>query len=79
MLWGKTRYIGCGHAVFQEEEQPESYFIHRLVCLYGPEGNIVGVPVYKEGETCSLCPEGYWCNIGLCTSNNYNNFLIEVF
>lgn len=77
MVWANTRLIGCGHAEFQEHPTIEfeaSHFIHRLVCIYAPTGNIIGASVYKKGEPCSGCPKGYWCSkdyAGLCTSKQF--------
>lgn len=79
MVWAETRFIGCGHAVFQKNSNPQQekllqeskHFIHRLVCNYGPAGNIIKTPVYKKGSACSFCPKGYVCSkdyAGLCVS-----------
>lgn len=76
MVWAETRLMGCGHAAFEQnatfqvEKHAQPHFFHRLVCTYAPMGNIIGAPVYKTGEACSLCPEGYGCSAdypGLCT------------
>lgn len=77
IVWAETRFIGCGHAAFEEannENNKNVHFIHRLVCNYAPAGNIIDAIVYKAGEPCSLCPEGYGCSAdypGLCTSNKF--------
>lgn len=87
MVWAKTQFIGCGHSRFRErlefkvdENQEEQDFVHRLVCNYGPAGNIIGEPVYKEGKACSSCPKGYGCSGdygGLCSSESKIVFLFR--
>lgn len=41
-----------------------------MICNYGPSGNLVGTPIYNEGNECSACPTGFYCSkafSGLCT------------
>lgn len=81
MVWAKTHFIGCGHAAFEEQTQNQEkpHFIHRLVCTYGPTGNIIGASVYLVGEPCSSCPEGFGCSAdypGLCTSKKSSSFIL---
>ncbi|VVC96279.1 unnamed protein product [Leptidea sinapis] len=37
--------------------------VYRLVCNFLPSGNIVGQPVYKEGDPCNQCPEYSSCDV----------------
>ena len=42
-----------------------------MVCNYGPAGNIVGAPVYEQGDTGSNCPAGTSkTSQGLCAIDN---------
>ncbi|XP_050303573.1 venom allergen 5-like [Anthonomus grandis grandis] len=49
MAWAKTHLIGCGFVAFKEDEGDFStkYF----VCNYGPGGNVIGQPPYKNGHS----------------------------
>lgn len=60
MVWANTEYVGCGSVSFMENTTihsnvPSPYLIHRLVCNYGPAGNLYGTSVYKIGTPCSMC------------------------
>lgn len=60
LVWATSEYIGCGHASFLEDisvhDNPKSpHVVHRLVCNYGPAGNIQGASVYRIGKPCSAC------------------------
>ncbi|CAG9858224.1 unnamed protein product [Phyllotreta striolata] len=54
LVWAKTAYVGCGMAIYKE--QGKEHYDQRLVCNYGPGGNILGKPIYKIGQPCSRCP-----------------------
>lgn len=43
LVWGTTRYIGCGIAKYFDGQWYSTY----LVCNYGPAGNFENEPVYK--------------------------------
>ncbi|CAH1965722.1 unnamed protein product [Acanthoscelides obtectus] len=76
LVWAKTRYIGCGISIFldiQSSTPKKKFYNHRLVCNYGPAGNILGHTVYQKGIPCSKCAWGQ-CDIfrtSLCTSKDY--------
>ncbi|XP_077539044.1 GLIPR1-like protein 1 [Haemaphysalis longicornis] len=55
MVWARNARVGCGAS-----ECPElgGRF---MVCNYQPGGNVIGEPMYLEGEACSKCPEGTQC------------------
>lgn len=60
LIWANTRFIGCGMSTFRNKNltNPNAKYLHRLVCNYGPRGNLIGSPVYKRGIPCSQCPYG---------------------
>nr|XP_050040928.1 scoloptoxin SSD976-like isoform X1 [Dermacentor andersoni] len=69
MIWANTLYVGCGVATYTRSDNVGGFPYQRsVVCNYGPRGNVLGLPVYKEGYTCSLCSAGTTCDqtTGLC-------------
>ncbi|CAG9771737.1 unnamed protein product [Ceutorhynchus assimilis] len=58
LVWAKTRFIGCGLATYLNkiDTEPKAKYLHRLVCNYGPRGNVIGKQVYSKGDPCSKCP-----------------------
>ncbi|KAG5879659.1 hypothetical protein JTB14_021462 [Gonioctena quinquepunctata] len=54
LVWAKTEYVGCGLSLYKEPKK--KYYNQRLVCNYGPAGNIIGSPIYRIGRPCSSCP-----------------------
>ncbi|KAJ8967919.1 hypothetical protein NQ314_002578, partial [Rhamnusium bicolor] len=61
LVWAETKYVGCGMALFKESNstnEENDLYHHRLVCNYGPTGNIIGQMVYQRGAPCSKCPTG---------------------
>lgn len=74
MIWANTRYLGCGVATYTRKDNVGHYPYQRsLTCNYGPGGNVVGMPVYVEGQPCTRCPNGSTCakTTGLCV--HYGN------
>nr|CAD7195292.1 unnamed protein product [Timema douglasi] len=69
LVWGDSYLVGCGRVVFEEKD---NVLVTRLVCNYGPGGNIIGMPLYKVGDPCSECPDNTTCKhplyTGLCAS-----------
>ncbi|XP_045475375.1 venom allergen 5-like [Harmonia axyridis] len=57
LIWDTTEYIGCGLITFKNHYVEEKGKVHtvRMVCNYGPAGNIDNTPIYKIGQPCSLC------------------------
>lgn len=58
----RSRYIGCSKLSFNQQV--------KIICNYGPSGNMMTLPIYKAGDSCSACPDGYFCSkefSGLCT------------
>lgn len=51
MVWAKTKYVGCAHVSFVENNET----VDRLVCNYGPTGNIIDAAIYKRGKPCIEC------------------------
>lgn len=49
ILWGKTKFLGCGRTLFDHLDKAI------LVCNYAPAGNIEGQSVYTQGTPCTLC------------------------
>ncbi|VEN38212.1 unnamed protein product [Callosobruchus maculatus] len=61
LVWAKTRYVGCGISIFldiQSSSPKKKFYSHRLVCNYGPTGNVLGHTVYQKGIPCSKCAGG---------------------
>ncbi|KAH7959613.1 hypothetical protein HPB49_012468 [Dermacentor silvarum] len=67
VIWAATRYVGCGYVYYNAEGAVYTH-MKQYTCNYGPTGNYVGEPIYKEGPTCSACPPSTSCNrtTGLC-------------
>ncbi|CAI5448162.1 unnamed protein product [Caenorhabditis angaria] len=63
MIWQSTRVVGCGF----EKCNGTTY---ALVCRYKPRGNMEKGSIYEIGTTCTQCPEGTYCESGLCTPND---------
>ncbi|XP_050297342.1 venom allergen 3-like isoform X2 [Anthonomus grandis grandis] len=57
LIWGDTRFVGCGMSTFRNRNltDPNAKYLHRLVCNYGPRGNLIGSSVYNRGIPCSKC------------------------
>ncbi|XP_077550354.1 CRISP/Allergen/PR-1-like [Haemaphysalis longicornis] len=73
LMWGNSRYVGCGYTFYTlENDNSTNRYQTTQACNYGPRGNILTEPVYIEGETCSACPTGSYCNkpTGLCRGHS---------
>ncbi|CAB05011.1 SCP domain-containing protein [Caenorhabditis elegans] len=69
MVWATTRHVGCGVNICDAEKNLFGYRNKVVViCEYQSKGNIHGLPIYKEGPTCSACPASTKCErrSGLC-------------
>ena len=65
MIWSTTNKIGCGVTEFKEGK----WFAKLYTCNYGPAGNFINGEMYKQGQSCSKCPQGMSCSEqypGLC-------------
>lgn len=69
LAFAETELVGCGFKHFKATAAaPAPTAI--LVCNYHP-GLKTGVPVYKKGEPCSSCGDGYKCNeMKLCAKDS---------
>ncbi|XP_076251533.1 venom allergen 3-like [Rhynchophorus ferrugineus] len=80
LVWAETRFVGCGISSFQDTNHTSEplQYLHRLVCNYGPRGNVIGSSVYEKGVPCSKCPFGRCDSIrsNLCEDYYHNH---EVF
>ncbi|KAF0287723.1 Venom allergen 5 [Amphibalanus amphitrite] len=56
-IWATSYKIGCGYAGFKSGMMNNNF----LVCNYGPAGNVMRWPIYKQGSPCSACPRGTTC------------------
>nr|CAD7415343.1 unnamed protein product [Timema poppensis] len=76
LVWGDSYLVGCGRVVFEEKD---NVLVTRLVCNYGPGGNIIGMPLYKVGDPCSECPDNTTCKhplyTGLCATTVSRQFI----
>ncbi|XP_030329498.1 peptidase inhibitor 16 [Strigops habroptila] len=66
VVWASTHQIGCGAKFCEKIDGIETEGMHLLVCNYYPPGNMKGRKPYKEGPSCSQCPEGRICVNSLC-------------
>ncbi|CAG9768596.1 unnamed protein product [Ceutorhynchus assimilis] len=58
LIWAETKFLGCGIATFRNKNisNSKARYLHRLVCDYGPRGNVIGSSVYSKGAPCTKCP-----------------------
>uniref|UniRef100_A0A8B9PFF2 Peptidase inhibitor 16 n=1 Tax=Apteryx owenii TaxID=8824 RepID=A0A8B9PFF2_APTOW len=61
VVWASTHRIGCGVKFCAKIDGIETEDMYLLVCNYYPPGNMKGRKPYKEGASCSQCPEGTLC------------------
>ncbi|XP_042317411.1 peptidase inhibitor 16 [Sceloporus undulatus] len=61
VVWANSERVGCGTVFCETLEVLNDTDMHLVVCNYEPPGNVKGHKPYKEGEPCSMCPEGYSC------------------
>ncbi|NWW45533.1 PI16 inhibitor, partial [Pedionomus torquatus] len=66
VVWASTHQIGCGSKFCEKIEGIETEDMYLLVCNYYPPGNMKGRKPYREGPSCSQCPEGRVCVNSLC-------------
>ncbi|NWJ04482.1 PI16 inhibitor, partial [Crypturellus undulatus] len=66
VVWASTRHVGCGVKFCAKIDGIETEDMYLLVCNYYPPGNMKGRKPYKEGASCSQCPEGTLCVDSLC-------------
>ncbi|NXR12512.1 PI16 inhibitor, partial [Semnornis frantzii] len=66
VVWASTHQIGCGAKFCEKIDGIETEGMHLLVCNYYPPGNMKGRKPYREGPSCSQCPEGRVCVSSLC-------------
>ncbi|NWW89329.1 PI16 inhibitor, partial [Rhynochetos jubatus] len=74
VVWASTHQIGCGAKFCEKIDGIETEDMYLLVCNYYPPGNMKGRKPYKEGPSCSQCPEGRVCVNSLC--GNFSFVLI---
>ena len=64
VVWADTAEVGSGLVYYFEG----SWFTTLVHCNYATAGNWRGQPLYRRGEPCTECPEGFnFCENGLCT------------
>ncbi|NXA20353.1 PI16 inhibitor, partial [Ibidorhyncha struthersii] len=66
VVWASTHQIGCGAKFCEKIDGIDTEGMYLLVCNYYPPGNMKGRKPYKEGPSCSQCPEGRVCVNSLC-------------
>jgi len=70
MVWADTHKVGCGATSYREGK----WFSTLYTCNYGPNGNYIRGQMYKQGRSCSACPQdSKGCsksNPGLCASGS---------
>uniref|UniRef100_A0A663LMN4 Peptidase inhibitor 16 n=1 Tax=Athene cunicularia TaxID=194338 RepID=A0A663LMN4_ATHCN len=70
VVWASTYQIGCGAKFCEKIEGIETEDMYLLVCNYYPPGNMKGRKPYKEGPSCSQCPEDRVCVNSLCGNSD---------
>ncbi|NXS51699.1 PI16 inhibitor, partial [Brachypteracias leptosomus] len=68
VVWASTHQIGCGASFCEKIDGIETEDMYLLVCNYYPPGNMKGRKPYKEGSSCSGCPQDTVCVDSLCVS-----------
>ncbi|NWS50481.1 PI16 inhibitor, partial [Probosciger aterrimus] len=66
VVWASTHQIGCGAKFCEKIDGIETEGMYLLVCNYYPPGNMKGRKPYREGPSCSQCPESRICVNSLC-------------
>uniref|UniRef100_A0A8D2JDP5 Peptidase inhibitor 16 n=1 Tax=Varanus komodoensis TaxID=61221 RepID=A0A8D2JDP5_VARKO len=66
VVWATTEHVGCGMQFCKTLQFLNDTDMYLLVCNYVPPGNVKGNKPYKEGASCSMCPDGYSCKKSLC-------------
>merc|ERR1719456_647430 len=64
VVWADTEELGCGMVYYKGSSLYETL----IVCNYAISGNWMGGEMYKSGDACSSCPDGYTCDDGLCAA-----------
>ncbi|NXG64684.1 PI16 inhibitor, partial [Hemiprocne comata] len=77
VVWASTHQIGCGSKFCEKIDGLEAEDMYLLVCNYYPPGNMKGRKPYKEGPSCSQCPEDRVCVNSLC--GNGSSSLVQIF
>jgi len=62
VVWADTYALGCGSAYYFDGSE----YHNLVVCNYATTGNLLGAVMYKQGEACTACPDGYTCSDSLC-------------
>lgn len=44
LVWADTQYVGCGLVKYRDPSN--DWYNTRLICNYGPGGNVLGQPLY---------------------------------
>uniref|UniRef100_A0A5K3G2X7 SCP domain-containing protein n=1 Tax=Mesocestoides corti TaxID=53468 RepID=A0A5K3G2X7_MESCO len=63
MVWANSTHVGCA----KHRCAYDTYFIEYVACIYEPSGNLEVDRPYQEGESCTGCPTGYFCNRKQCS------------
>ncbi|XP_071624787.1 peptidase inhibitor 16 isoform X2 [Heliangelus exortis] len=66
VVWASTHQIGCGSKFCGKIDGLDTEDMYLLVCNYYPPGNMKGRKPYREGPSCSQCPQGRVCVNSLC-------------
>ncbi|KAL5102803.1 Cysteine-rich secretory protein LCCL domain-containing 2 [Taenia crassiceps] len=66
MIWASSNQLGCAmrqcDGIRPEWDNPQ----YLSVCQYRPKGNKQGKRPYRQGRSCSKCPEGHSCYRNQC-------------
>ncbi|CAL1261178.1 unnamed protein product [Larinioides sclopetarius] len=67
VIWSETWRLGCGYTSYKAGKKYKRFY----VCNYGPSGNMLNQPVYKQGQPCSACPVNTCCGSSCKSGPNY--------
>ncbi|CAB0013518.1 unnamed protein product [Nesidiocoris tenuis] len=63
LIWAETYKVGCADVIYETKDQAGRYR-RKVVCNFGPGGNVPGAKIYSTGPICSECPAGVKCICG---------------
>jgi len=82
LVWGDSRYVGCGFVEHVLYFKGQKGWSRMLGCNYGPAGNVISRPMYTIGDAASKCPKDYPTNSatypGLCSNGKESEQKLDV-
>uniref|UniRef100_A0A5K3ER09 SCP domain-containing protein n=2 Tax=Mesocestoides corti TaxID=53468 RepID=A0A5K3ER09_MESCO len=69
VIWSNTTAVGCASTYCSNSQQSTGQHFYLVACVYQPAGNIPNLRPYKNGTSCSSCPNGFFCHRKQCTND----------